>query len=323
MKLSRRAALGLLAAAAGGCRKAEGGRVIRLAHSLDEAHTVHKGMVFMAERLARLSGGKLTIRIYPGGQLGSERETLELLQFGSIGMTKVSAAVMEGFAPRYKLFGVPYLFRDRDHQFRVLDGAIGQEILESGVSSRLRGITYYDSGARHFYTTVPVREPRDLRGKKIRVMNSQSSIALVDGLGAAATPLPLGELYTALQQGVVDGAENNLPSFELLRHYEVCKFLVLDGHTTIPDVLVMSTLIHDQLSSVEKEWLDMAARESTDHQRDLWAEAESASLERLQRQGVTIADADRSFTEAGRDVQRTFREQPELLPLIREVEGLK
>jgi len=305
-----------------GCSSHRSEKVIRLAHSLDEGHTVHQAMVLMQEEVARLSQGALRIEIYPGGQLGSERETLELLQFGSLGMTKVSGAVLESFADPYRLFGVPYLFSGRAQMFRVLDGDIGREILASGVTKRLLGLGYYDSGSRHFYSTFPVERPADLSGKKIRVMNSRSSIAMVDAMGAAATPLPLGDLYTALQQGVVDGAENNLPSFERLRHYEVCDELVLDGHTAVPDVLVMGTPVWDSLSEKERGWLQEAVRLSVGHQRELWLAAEAASLKKLKSEGVRVHQPDQAaFAELGTRLTLKLAADPRLARLMKRVKG--
>lgn len=304
------------------CKNEEEHKVIRLAHSLDESHTVHLAMEFMAKKVAQDSGGRLQIEIYPGGQLGSERETLELLQIGAVGMTKVSAAVMESFSPAYRLFGVPYLFRDREHMFRVLDGALGQEILASGEAQRLLGLGYYDSGSRHFYTKSKVVSPDDLKGKKIRVMNSQSSISMVNGLGAAATPLPLGDLYTALQQGVVDGAENNLPSFDKLRHYEVCKHLVLDGHTAVPDVLLLSTSVWADLNAEERTWLTEAARASVEHQRSLWRAAEEESLARVRAAGVTVHQPDQAaFTAFGAQLRSKLTSDPALSERLSRVEN--
>ena len=173
--------------------------------------------------------GKLKIEIYPNSQLGSERQCLELLQIGSLGMTKVSAAVMENFSPDLKVFGYPYLFRDNEHRFKIYDGPIGQKLLLEGEEYWLRGLTYFDAGNRSFYTkNTEIDKPSDLEGLKIRVMQSPTAINLVKSFGGSPTPISWGELYTGLQQGVVDGAENNLPSFYTSKHYEVCKYLTLN-----------------------------------------------------------------------------------------------
>jgi tripartite ATP-independent transporter DctP family solute receptor len=190
-----------------GCSAESGVRVIKLAHVLDTGHPVHKGMVFMAQRVSEKSAGKMRVDIYPSGQLGGERDLIELLQIGSLAMTKVSTAPLEAFVPEMKIFGIPYVFRDDEHRWKVLKGAIGRRLLLAGEKYFLRGMCYYDAGSRSFYTKErPVHEPADLQGLKIRVMKSITSVNMVQALGGSATPIPWGELYTALQQGVVDGA---------------------------------------------------------------------------------------------------------------------
>ncbi len=230
------------------CKDLKKGKEIKLAHSLSEAHPVHEAMVYMGEKVLENSNGKLRLEIYPGSQLGSEQQCLELLQIGSLAMTKVSAAVMENFSPKLKVFGFPYLFRDDAHRFAVYDGSIGKELLLDGEQYWLKGLTYFDAGNRSFYTkTKQIKTPADLKGLKIRVMQSPTAIDLVESFGGAATPISWGELYTGLQQGVVDGAENNLPSFYSSKHYEVAKFLTINEHSSIPDILVISTIIWDDL----------------------------------------------------------------------------
>ena len=188
--------------------------VLRLAHGLDVSHTVHRSMEFMAQQLDSLSEGKLKIQIYPSQQLGTERECLELLQIGSLDITKVSAAVLENFAPKLKVLSLPYIFTSKEHQFRVLDGPVGKELLAASRPFKLEGLCFYDAGSRSFYTIdKPLNTPEDLSGLKIRVQESATAIGMVQALGGSPTPISWGDLYTALQQGVVDGAENNPPSF--------------------------------------------------------------------------------------------------------------
>ncbi|MCF8461284.1 MAG: TRAP transporter substrate-binding protein [Flavobacteriales bacterium] len=277
-----------------GCAQKETVKTLRLAHSLDPAHPVHLAFEFMAKKVAEQSGGKLTMEIYPSGQLGAERELLELLQIGSVDMTKVSSAVLEGFAPEYKVFGLPYLFIDREHAFRVLDGAVGTHLLEAPENFWLHGLCFYDAGARSFYTRDhPVNSPDDVKGLKIRVMKSIQAVSLVNGLGASATPISWGELYTALQSGVVDGAENNPPSFYTSRHYEICKYYSLNEHTRVPDVLLMSLHTWEKLSEQEKSWIEEAARQSVVYQRELWKKSEDEALEAVKKAGVEVTIPDR------------------------------
>lgn len=278
-----------------GCEESGSERALTLAHGLDEGHTVHRAMVLMGERLEEYSGGRMRIAIYSGGQLGSERETLELLQIGSLAMTKVSASPLEGFVPTLKLFSIPYIFADRDHHLRVLDSEIGEQLLDSLQVARLKGLGYYDAGSRSFYTsTRPVNTPADLEGLKIRVMKSQTSVQMVAELGGSPTPISLGEIYTALQQGVVDGAENNPPTFHRMRHYEAAGFYSLDEHTFVPDVLLMSKRIWDELSQEEQGWLMRAARESVAYQRELWQAETEQSLEAVKAAGVTVTYPDKA-----------------------------
>ena len=258
-----------------GCGEISNARTIKLAHGLDVNHSVHKAMVKMGEDLADISNGKMLLEIYPSQQLGTERECIELLQIGSLDMTKVSVGVMENFAPKMKVFGLPFLFRDRAHSFQVLDGPIGQELLDEGTKYWIKGLGYYDAGSRSFYTKdKPINSPSDLKGLKIRVMESVTAMNMINSLGGSATPISWGELYTSLQQGVVDGAENNPPSFYLSRHYEVCKYYTLDEHTVLPDALIIGTHLWERLSDQEKKWMKQAVDSSVVFQRKLWADAE-------------------------------------------------
>ncbi len=268
-------------------------KIVRLAHGLDVSHSVHKAMVFMAQRVQQRSHGKLKIIIYPSSQLGGERECLELLQIGSLGMVKVSSSALEGFVPQVRVFGLPYLFDNDQHRFAVLDGQIGSELLLAGENVFLRGLCYYDSGYRSFYSTKkPILQPEDLQGLKIRVQESNISMQMVQILGGSATPIAWGELYTALQSKIVDGAENNPPSFYLSRHYEVCRHYVLNRHTAVPDILLISTHVWQTLSTNEKKILQEAAQASAIYQRKLWQQATRTALEEVKKAGVKVYHPD-------------------------------
>jgi tripartite ATP-independent transporter DctP family solute receptor len=282
-------------------------------------------MEFMAERVEEKSGGKMRIEIYPSQQLGSERQLLELLQLGALGMTKVSAAVLEGFVPAYKVLSLPYIFRDDQHRYRVLEGDIGKQILLKGERYWLRGLAYYDAGSRSFYTKDrPIRKPDDLDGMKIRTMESATQIELVNDLGGSATPISFGELYTALQMGVVDGAENNPPSFLTSRHYEVCKYYSLDEHSSIPDVLLISTIVWDALTPQEQTWLQEAASESADYEKRLWAEASDEALKEVQAAGVEIIHPDKSlFADKVSEMYEGYRSDSLMWDLIERIRALK
>ena len=295
--------------------------ILKLAHSLPTTHPVHEAMLFMADRVKARSEGRMKVEVFPSEQLGTEKECIEALQLGYLAMTKISSAPMEGFVPKMKIFGVPYLFRDADHFWNVLGGPIGKELLLAGESKRLRGLCYYDAGARSFYTkNRPIETPADLAGLKIRVQNSVMSMKMVQAMGGSPTPIPWGELYTALDQGVVDGAENNAPSLRTSRHYEVCKYYILDEHTCLPDILVIGVRAWNHLTPEQQTILQEAADESVLYQRKLWAEAEEADLKVVEEAGVTVLRPDKApFRESVRSVWQEF-EGTEIGDLIRRIE---
>lgn len=305
------------------CQKGEDTKEIKLAHTLDTSHPVHKAMLFMADKVKEKSGGKLTIGIYPNAQLGTERECLELLQIGSLGMTKISAAVMESFSPNFKVLSLPYIFKDKDHYYQVLEGDIGKDLLKEGEQYWLHGLTFYDAGSRSFYTTnKPVNKPENLRGMKIRVQDSNTAINMVSSFGGSATPISWGELYTALQQGVVDGAENNSPSFYLSRHYEVAKYFSLNEHTMVPDILMISSNVWKSLSPQEQKWLQEAVNESAVVQRKLWNEAEQEALEAVQQAGVEIIRPPKEpFAELVEPMYESYKDEPEVYALIQRIQA--
>ncbi|MEW2923109.1 TRAP transporter substrate-binding protein [Muricauda sp. ANG21] len=296
---------------------------LKLGHGLDVNHSVHKAMVRMGEVLKEKSDGTMQVEIYPSQQLGTERECLELLQIGSLDMTKVSSGVMENFAPKMKFFGLPFLFRDKAHSFEILDGPIGKELLNDGEKYWLKGLGYYDAGSRSFYTKeTPINNPEGLSGLKIRVMESVTAVDMVRALGGSPTPISWGELYTALQQGVVDGAENNPPSFYLSKHYEVCKYYSLDEHTMLPDVLIIGTQAWNRLSEMQQQWLKESVDESIGYQRKLWAEAEAEALKQVQKGGVTVIRPDKEpFMQKVAKLYEGYKDDPEIYELIKEIQG--
>jgi tripartite ATP-independent transporter DctP family solute receptor len=307
------------------CSKISDVKKLKIGHGLDQSHPVHKAMLFLAERAKEKSKGTLQISVYPSQQLGTERECLELLQIGSLAMTKVSCSVIEGFVPNFKVFSLPYIFRSEEHKFKVFEGEVGKELLVSPEKYWLRGLCFYDAGSRSFYTKErPINTPDDLTGLKIRTQESATSVKLVNSLGGSATPISWGELYTALQQGVVDGAENNPPSFYLSRHYEVCKYYSIDEHTAVPDVLVISTVVWNDLSEQEKAWIQESADESYVHQKKLWKESTLESLKAVEAAGVEIIYPDKTpFMEKVQPMLEEFKSEKEVYDLIQKIKMVK
>jgi tripartite ATP-independent transporter DctP family solute receptor len=315
----------LLASVFLSCSKVTGVKKLKIGHGLDQSHPVHKAMLFLADKVKEKSNGSMQISVYPSQQLGTERECLELLQIGSLAMTKVSTSVLEGFVPIYKVFSLPYIFRSEEHKFKVFEGEVGKELLLSPENYWLRGLCFYDAGSRSFYTKEkPVNTPDDLTGMKIRTQESATSVKLVNSLGGSATPISWGELYTALQQGVVDGAENNPPSFYLSRHYEVCKYYSLDEHTSVPDLLLISTVIWNELSDQEQKWIQEAADESYVYQKKLWQESTMEALKAVEAAGVIISYPDKApFIDKVQPLLEEFKTEKEVYDLIQKIKNVK
>lgn len=284
--------------------------VVKLAHVLDQSHPVHIAMEYMAEQLAAVSGGLMAMELYPNGQLGSETDSIEQVQRGVLAMVKTSTAPLEGFIPEMALFGLPYLFRDEDHYWNVLTGDVGKELLGKGKDVGLKGLIYFESGSRSFYTIdSPVLHPDDLKNKKIRVMRSKTAIEMITQMGGSPTPIPFGELYTALQQGMVDGAENNPPSMDTSRHYEVAKHYSLDEHTRVPDIVLFSQKIWEGLTPQQQAWMQEAADRAVVFQRELWREKTLESMATLEAAGVRVYHPEK----------QPFRDQ--VKPMYDELEG--
>ncbi len=295
---------------------------LKLAHALPTEHPVHTSLAWFADQVK--AKAKLRVKVYPNGTLGNETNLLQMVQGGTIAFTKVSAAPLTAFAPDYKLLSLPYLYKDRATYDAVLEGPIGQEILESSHDSGFVGLAFLDAGARSFYTDKPIRTPEDLKGLKIRVQNSALSIDTIKALGATPVPLPYGELYSALQQGVVDGAENNIPSYYSSRHYEVKKVFSYDKHTMVPDVLVVSSSVWDSLTDEQRKIIREVAHETVKQQETNWKNYVEKSITELKKQNVTFVDSDISqFQEAVKPVYDKFRqENPDLVPMLDKIQAM-
>ena len=242
--------------------------------------------------LRERSDGRLKLKMYAGGQLGNERDTLEITTFGGLDFNRVNLAPLNSIEPLTVVLGLPFLFKSTQHLRAVLDGPIGEEILASMTRHGLVGLCYYDSGARSFYNSRrPIRTPEDMNGLKLRVPNSDLYVGMINSLGANATPMPLAEVYQSLAQGVIDGAENNWPSYESGGHYEVARYYSLTRHLLAPEVFVMSKLSWDRLGVADRALVKAAARESVPYMRSLW----DAQVEKSRR--IVLASGDVEVNE--------------------------
>lgn len=297
--------------------------ILILGHGLAADHVVHKSMVRMGKHLKELSGGTMEIRIYPSGVIGSEDECFKQAQNAQIAFAKCSAAVLDGSVKEFQVVGAPFLFRNTDHFWAVMNGEIGQGLLQSLDKMKLIGICYFDAGARSLYTTKkPVNMPEHMRGLKIRTQKSRIAMDSMKALGSAPTPISWGELYTALQQGTVDAAENNIPSFVSGRHFEVCKYFIHTEHQRVPDVLVMSKQIWDSLTEQQQGWIRQAAAEANAYQRKAWLESEIENEKKAREAGVEFITVDRApFMELSRPIYDAF--SPELQELAERIKAVR
>ncbi|MCG9780614.1 TRAP transporter substrate-binding protein [Photobacterium damselae] len=294
---------------------------LKLAHALPTEHPVHKSLTWFAQQVEAKT--KLRIKMYPNGTLGDETNLLQMVQNGTIAFTKVSAAPLSTFAPDYNILSLPYLFKDKVSYNKILNGPIGDKILASSEKSGFIGLAFLDAGERSFYANKPIREPLDLNGMKIRVQNSPISIDTMKALGATAVPLPYGELYSALQQGVVDGAENNIPSYYSSRHYEVKKYYSYDMHTMVPDVLVVSTKIWNNLTQEQQATIRQVAKDTVQQQNINWNAYVEKSLTALKAHKVTFVNSDvPAFQDAVKPVYEKFKkENPDLVNMLNQIKN--
>ncbi|MFI3259550.1 MAG: TRAP transporter substrate-binding protein [Rikenellaceae bacterium] len=307
------------------CSDGDEMRVLKMSHNLNQQHPVHAGLLHLDEKLREISGGRMSIEIYPGAQLGSENQCIEMLQIGSLALTKVSAASLSNFVNEFKLFGLPYIFESREQFFEIIDGAIGDELLLSTERYLFRGLGYFDAGARSFYTTKkPILTPEDLKGLKIRVMPNAMAVDMMTAFGGSATPISVGELYTALQSGVVDGAENNPPTYHTSNDFEVAKHYSINEHAMIPDVLIISNVIWEDLSVQEREWLMEAVDSAEIYEREVWAQQEEESMRIIQERGVKVYYPDkRPFIEMVKEQSELYRDNEDLYRVIEMVKRFK
>ncbi|MES2190863.1 MAG: TRAP transporter substrate-binding protein [Pseudomonadota bacterium] len=280
---------------------------------------------FMGERLKVLTNGKHSIKVFNNSALGNEKDTIEQTKIGALAMTRVNIAPMNNICAETQVPTMPFLFRSTAHMRAVLDGPIGEEILASCAPQGFIGLAYYDSGARSIYTAKkPIRTLADAKGMKIRVQQSDLWVALLEAMGANATPMPFGEVYTALKTGLVDGAENNYPSYESSRHFEVAKFYSITEHSLAPEMLLFSKRTWDTLSADDQKAIRQAAKESVPYMRKLWDEREAKSRAIALAGGAQFIEVDKaSFQNAMKPVYDKFIVDAKLKSLVKRIQDTK
>lgn len=283
--------------------------VLRLAdnHAVDYV-TVKADRKF-AELVETRTNGRIKIEVYAGAQLGDEKTTIEQTQFGAIDFVRTSISPLSEFNKDFGVLMLPYLYRDGEHMFNVLDGSIGEEFLTNLEKNNLRGLAWFDGGSRNFYNTKKeIKSVDDLKGMKIRVQESRLMMDLVRALGASPTPMAFGDVYSALQTGVIDGAENNWPSYLSTSHYEVAKYFVVDEHTRVPELIVMSKMAFDKLSAEDQKIVMEAAKEAALYQREEWAKVEKDAEQKVTEAGsiITRLETNQEFQEAVQSLYKDF-----------------
>jgi tripartite ATP-independent transporter DctP family solute receptor len=294
-------------------------RSFRAADTQAEDYPTVQALVFMDKLIQERTNGRHRLQIFHSRQLGEEKETIEQTRAGAIDLNRVNVAPLASFAPEANVLVLPFLFRSADHLNRVINGPIGEEILKSFAPSGFVGLAFYDSGARSIYTSVrPIRKLEDLKGLRIRIQQSDLMKEMFTALGVNPIPLPYGQVMTGLSTQLIDGAENNWPSYVTTGHYRAASYYSLTEHTMSPEVLVMSEKAWNSLSPEDQEIFREAARESGRFMREQWRLWEDRSRREAQLGGVTVAeDVDRkAFEDAMSGIYERLLSDPKIKSLV-------
>lgn len=277
------------------------------------------------EQVKQRTNGRITVKVYAGAALGNEDDSIEQVKMGALAMARVSSAAMHNICQTTRVPSLPFLFRSKEHLHKVLDSDIGEQILRSCESAGFVGLAWYDSGSRSMYTrNKPIKTLADAKGLKIRVQQSDLSVAMVEAMGGNATPMPMGEVYTSLKTGLVDAAENNYPSYESAHHYEVAKYYAMTDHTMTPEILIFSKRQWDKLSADDQKILREAARESVPYMRKLWDEREQKSRAVVEKAGSQIVEVDKaSFQAAMKPVYDRYVTTPDMKDLVARIQAVQ
>lgn len=265
--------------------------VLTYAENQSEDYPTTRGAYKFRNLVYDRTGGKVEILISANGILGDEKAVIEQLQFGAVDFARVSLSPLAEVVPKLNVLQMPYLYVSREHMWKVLDGPLGEDFMESLDSAALLPLSWYDAGARSFYNSLgPVRQPEDLKGMKIRVQESELSMDMVEAMGAVPVPMAYGNVYSGLQTGKINGAENNWPSYKSTRHYEVAKYFTRDEHTRVPELQMISKSTWEKLPEEYRFVIRQCARESALYERELWENQEKLAEERVRKAGCQVTE---------------------------------
>ncbi|MBD8066714.1 TRAP transporter substrate-binding protein [Devosia sp. PTR5] len=318
-----RAAAGAVVAASLLVSAASAQTVLRSSDTHPDGYPTVEAVKYFGELVKERTDGRYEVEVFHSAQLGQEADTIEQTQFGVIDLNRISIGAFGTQVPEATVTQLPFIFRSVDHYHNVLDGPIGDEILAAFDSVDVVALAFYDGGSRSFYnSSKPIETPDDMAGMKFRVMQSDIFVDMVGALGGNATPMPYGEVYSGIQTGVIDGAENNYPSYDTAGHAEVAKYYSLDEHLMVPEVLVMSKIVWDGLAPEDQEIFRQAAKDSVAKQRELWAAQEVESKKKVEELGAKINTVDKApFIEAMKPVYEKYVTDPKLKDLVERIQA--
>ena len=299
--------------------------VMRLAETHPQDYPTTKGDYEFARLVKERTNGRIVVEVFHSKQLGEEAAVIEQVQLGAIDMTRVSISAVSSFVRDLDAFQLPYLYRDADHMWKVLNGPIGEEILKKHEAFNFVGVGWFESGSRNFYTKKPVKTVGDLKGMKIRVQQAPLMVGMVEALGAVATPLPYGEVYSALQTGVVDGAENNWPSYLTTSHFEVAKYWISDEHTRVPEITVGSKKVFDKMSKEDRAIVLKAMKDAQPFQFKLWVDFEKVAEKAVRDKGSVITQVSPQEKQKFMDAMKPVyaKQSPEIMAVVKKIRDVK
>ena len=323
MNMIRSAVVGLVAGVAFLSQGASAQTVLRLAENQPESNPVTVAMYRFADLVKEYTNGEVTVQVFPGAQLGQEPETIEQAQAGITDLTRVNSVVLANVSPSMGVFTLPYIFSSWEHKYKVLDGDIGTEVMNDLEKVGLIGFGYMDAGSRSFYTVEgkAITKIEDLKGMKIRVQPAPISIRMMELLGAVPTPMNYGEVYSSLQTGVIDGAENDYVSYHTSAHYEVAPNYVEDAHLSPPALLLMNKAKFDSLPKDQQDAIRKAGMEAALYEREIMRKANTEARKTVEQGGAVITEIDNAPFQAA--VGPIYDEFPSYKPLIERIKAAK
>jgi tripartite ATP-independent transporter DctP family solute receptor len=282
---------------------------------------------YMSDELSKATGGKDKVKVFADGALGSEKDTVEQVKIGALDMVRVNTAAFHGIVPESMIPSLPFLFRDMDHFRKTMYGPQGDKVLAAFDKAGFIGLALYESGARSFYAKKPIRSVADMKGLKVRVQPSDLWVSLITDMGASPTPMPFAEVYTGLKTGLLDAAENNIPSYDEMKHYESAPVFSETMHVMSPEVLVFSKKIWETLTPQEQAAIRKAAKDSVPYYQKLWEAKERDARADILKAGVKIVPASeidrKSFVDAEKPVWDKYMTTPEIRNVVQEIVNTK